>query len=250
MAENASVADPFPKMARAYAIEINGTPVWQRNIDQRLAPASLTKLMTALLVIEQLEGTRPVTVSRAASRETGSRLGLKAGQILTVQDLLAATLLASANDACRALADHLGSDPAAFVHAMNTRAVQIGMHHTHFSNACGHDAPGHYTSVADLLLLARQAWANPRIRNVAALQETRITSVDGSQEWLVRNTNALIGRYAPAIGLKTGTTPQAGKCLIAVAKKGQTEVLLVMLHGADRWWDAVDVMELAFARAQ
>ncbi len=242
-------SDPFPKVATAYQLEINGTPVWRRQAGARLAPASLTKLMTALLVVEQDQPQAIAVVSRAAAAETGSRLHLKAGQKFRVQDLLAAALIASANDACRVLAEHLAGSQQRFVERMNQRAVALGLHDTHFVNACGHDAPQHYSSAHDLAVLARELIRHAPITELTARPADRITPLEGSQHYEFKNSNALIGRYAGALGLKTGYTPDAGKCLVALVRRGETQVMLVMLHGSDRWWDAVDLLDLAFERA-
>jgi len=245
--------DPFPRIADAYWLEINGAPVWRKQADQRLPPASLTKMMTALLVLEQpalpqvLQAT--VTVSRAAAQETGSRIALRAGEQLSVADLLSATLMASANDACRALADHLGGSQAGFVRLMNARAQQLGLGNTRFVNACGHDAPGHYASARDLATLARALIRHPLALTLASQREQTIRSIDGKRSFVLKTTNALLGRYPGAMGLKTGHTRRAGNCLVALAERGNTQVLLVLLKGADRWWDAVDVLDLAFDRA-
>ena len=241
--------DPFPGVAASYQIEINGAAVWERQSSLRLPPASLTKLMTALLVAEQGQPQDVVTVSRAAAQETGSRLGLKAGEKFLVKDLLVATLIASANDACRALADALAGKQDRFVQRMNQRALALGLHNTHFLNACGHDAPGHYSSAHDLALLAHAVLQQPLITGLTAQENARIATLDGAGSYEFKSKNALIGRYPGALGLKTGYTPLAGKCLVAYARRGTTQVLLVMLKGGDRWWDAVDMLDLAFARA-
>lgn len=241
--------DPFPKVASSYLVQVNGELLWERQSDRRLPPASLTKLMTALLLVEQGQLQSAVTVSRAAQRETGSHIGIKEGERFRVEDLLAATLIASANDACHALADHAGGDEARFVQLMNRRAQQLGLHHTHFVNACGHDAPNHYSTTRDLALLARELLKHPEIAVITAKQEASIATLDGAHDYHFVSTNALIGRYEGAIGLKTGMTAKAGKCLVAYAKRGEDEVLLVMLHGNDRWWDAADILDIAFAHA-
>lgn len=222
--------------------------LWERQATQPLAPASLTKLMTALLVLEQNHLQASVSVSAAATRETGSRLKLKAGEHFLVQDLLTATLVQSANDACHALADHLAGSETAFVKLMNRRAQEIGLRETHFENACGHDAPQHRTTAQDLARLAHELLKHPQVIPITSQATTHITSLQGNS-YLVSNKNALIGRYPGALGLKTGYTPEAGKCLVAYAKRKDTEVLLVMLHGQDRWWDAVDILDLAFEHA-
>lgn len=242
-------SDPFPGVAQSYRVEVNGSLVWEKQGERRLAPASLTKLMTALLVAEQGQPHALVTVSAGAARETGSRIGLTQGELFRVNDLLAATLIASANDACRALADHLAGSQPHFVQRMNRRAAELGMHNTHFSNACGHDAVGHFSSAQDLALLAHALLKYPWARELVALKEARIVALEGGRSYLLASTNALIGRYPGALGLKTGHTAKAGNCLIALAQRGPTQVLLVLLHGQDRWWDAVDILDLAFAHA-
>ena len=248
-ARDAPPENPFPGVAQAYSVEINGVPVWQQNSHQRLPSASLTKLMTALLVAEQLPPDTPVIIDQAAARETGSRLGLRTGETLTADDLLGATLVASANDACRALANHIGGNEAFFVEAMNQRAGQLGLTNTRFTNACGHDAPGHYASVHDISRLAQAAMQVPQIARWVAQVETRITTINRQRSFTLKTTNALIGRYDGVLGVKTGTTPKAGKCLVALVRQGRHEVMLVTLKGRDRWWDAVDILDIAFARA-
>lgn len=241
--------DPFGNIAQAYLVEIDGAVVWHKNSGQRLAPASLTKMMTALLVAEQMEPAARVTVGAAAASETGSTLGLRKGESWAAKNLLAATLMASANDACRALVDQVAGDQTRFVQHMNLRAQRMGLRNTHFANACGHDAPGHFSSASDLQALAHAVMQNTYLAALVAQEQTQISSLDGKRNFSLRNKNALIGRYAGALGIKTGTTPLAGKCLVALVRRGQHAVLLVLLRGKDRWWDAVDVLDIAFARA-
>ena len=248
-ARDTPLENPFPGVAQAYWVQINGVAVWQQNSHQRLPSASLTKLMTALLVSEQLPPGTPVTVDQAAARETGSRLGLRLGETLTADDLLGATLVASANDACRALANHIGGNEARFVETMNRRAGQLGLTNTRFTNACGHDAPGHFASVHDIARLTQAAMQVAQIARWVAQAQTRITTMNRQRSYTLKTTNALIGRYDGVLGVKTGTTPKAGNCLVALVGRGRHEVMLVMLKGRDRWWDAVDVLDIAFARA-
>jgi D-alanyl-D-alanine carboxypeptidase (penicillin-binding protein 5/6) len=243
-------ADPFAGVASAYLVEVDGAVVWQSHSAQRLAPASLTKLMTALLVVEQIAPDAAVSVDAAAARETGGTLGLRKGEILHAKDLLAATLIASANDACRALAEHAAGDQARFVQRMNQRAQQMGLRNTHFTNACGHDAPQHVSSAADLRVLAHALMQSPLLSMLVAQSEMQIATLDGQRHFALHNKNALIGRYAGAVGIKTGTTPGAGKCLVALATRGKHTVLVVLLKAKDRWWDTVDILDIAFARAQ
>jgi D-alanyl-D-alanine carboxypeptidase (penicillin-binding protein 5/6) len=244
-----AAALPFPVEARAYLVQVNGQTRWERASEQRLPLASLTKLMTALLVMEQYRPTDIVSVSASAARETGTRLGLKAGEQMQVQDLLAASLLKSANDACHALADHVAGSQARFVQNMNQRARTWGLAATHFTNACGHDDAQHQSSARDLARLATRALAQPVLAGLVARASLDVQTVGGKRRFSLVNSNALVGRYEGTIGVKTGFTPQAGKCVIALVQRGDVKVLLVLLNGANRWWDASDILDHAFAHA-
>lgn len=241
--------DPFFELARAYVVEVDDTAIWARHADDPLPPASLTKLMTALLVAEAGGLDDTVTVSTAAASATGSRLGLRTGDRLHVPDLLAATLVASANDACRALAEWRDGTEARFVERMNERARQLGMAGTRFRNACGHDAPGHESTANDLARLARAAMQVPAIAALVKLTEGEIATADGRRHFRFDNRNALVGRYEGAVGVKSGYTPGAGKCVIALARRGAHRVLLVLLNAPDRWWTAHALLDRAFAHA-
>ena len=245
----AAQTNPFPRVASAYLVQVDGATVWEKEARRHQPTASLTKLMTALLVLEQEHPDARVTVSRAAAAETGSRIGLRAGEVFLVQDLLTATLVASANDACHALADHVAGSERQFALRMNQRARALGMQDTHFVNACGLDTPGHYSSARDLAVLATALLQLPQTTRITRLQEGQIATVDGTRAYAFQSTNALIGRYPGALGLKTGHTQRAGNCLVAYAQRGGKQVLMVMLHGQDRWWDTVDILDLAFAHA-
>jgi len=245
-----AASDPFPQVAAAYLVEVNGAPLWQKQADKRLPPASLTKLMTALLVFETSNPRDVATVTPDAEHETGTRLGLKAGEKYLVRDLLAATLIHSANDACHVLMDHAAGSERKFVSLMNRRAAEWGLADTHFANGCGHDEAGHYSTASDLARLAKLAMQNRAILGMASITELQIDEVGGHHHFDIINSNALIGRYPGVIGLKTGFTPRAGKCLIAYAERGGTHVLLVMLNAPNRWWDASDILDISFAHVR
>lgn len=271
--------DPFPQVARAYWVQADivsphtdlatettkiSTPssnvLWARQPDLRLPPASLTKLMTALLVVESSTAKDVVTVDAATKRETGTRLGLRPGEQYSVEDLLAATLIHSANDACHALSAHIAGSESHFVARMNRRARELGLKNTRFTNACGHDAQGHYSSARDLAALAQRVLHYPRLLSLIDRTEMSITAMTATptmptmrntrRSFLLKTTNALLGRYDGVLGMKTGYTPKAGKCLIAYAIRGQRQVLLVMLNAPNRWWDAVDILDLAFSHVE
>ncbi|HEX9452261.1 MAG TPA: serine hydrolase [Burkholderiales bacterium] len=241
--------DRFPQLAGAYLVQIGERDLWAGRADERLPPASLTKVMTALIVLEDYGPAQVATVSKAAAQATGSRLRLKAGDKFSVEALLTATLIASANDACAALAEFNAGSIEAFVLKMNARARLLGLANTHFSNPCGLDAPEHYSSANDLARISHAALAHAKFAELVAQPAAEISTADGKRRFRFRNKNALIGSYAPAIGVKSGYTSGAGKCLIVLAQKDGVQVMLVMLNAKSRWWDAIGVIENAFDQA-
>jgi D-alanyl-D-alanine carboxypeptidase (penicillin-binding protein 5/6) len=245
----ADKADPFPAVAEAYLLKIDGKAVWEHQPDRRLPVASLTKMMTALLVLEEGRLEETATAGDDAVRETGTRIGLKPGDRMRVADLLAATLLESANDAAHVLAVHLAGTEERFVRRMNARAVALGMENTHFANATGHHHPRLYSTARDLALLAERAMADGRFAALAATVHLTVRTADGSRSFPLENRNEMVGRYPGAVGVKTGYTAEAGPCLVAYARRDGTGVLLVLLNAPNRWWDAVDMMDRAFSRA-
>lgn len=244
----AGISDPFPGVASSYLVKIDGKPVWGHQPHRKLPPASLTKMMTSLITLEKCRLDETVRVSPAAARETGHRLGLRRGEKLRASDLLAAALLYSANDACRALADHVGGKKG-FVALMNARAKNLGMRETHFTNPSGHHHAQLYSTAHDLSLLAEKALAKPSFAHLVKQPSVTIQTAAGRQ-FRLESTNALIGRYAGAIGVKTGYTPEAGKCLVALAERDGRRVLLVLLNAPNRWWDAEMIFNRAFASAE
>ena len=236
--------DRFSSLAEAYLVKRDGRLLWHSHADARMAPASLAKMMTALIVLERGGLDEIVTVSRAASRENGSRIRLKAGEQLRVHDLFAAMIVQSANDACRALADHIG--PTDFVLRMNQRAVGLKLRDTHFEDPCGHDRPGQYSTAADLARLGEQVMQHPEYERFAVIRQFTIWSVDGRRRFWLNNTNALVGRYDGVIGIKTGTTWRAGNCVVVLAEKQGVRVLVVLLKARDRWLSAASLLDEAF----
>ncbi len=241
--------DPFPEVAAAYRVDVDGVATWYRGEHRRLPPASLTKLMTLLLAAEEGNAADSVTISSAAASESGKRAGVRAGERWRLAELIAASLVASGNDACLAVAEHVGGTQSAFVKRMNERAQRLGMTDTHFTNPCGHDAPAHYSSAADLALLAGEVLEHAPLRELARLEDIHITSLNGKHSLALTNTNALLGRHPDVVGLKTGSTARAGTCLIAVAQRNGHQVIVVMLRSKNRWWDASDIVDIALGRA-
>lgn len=238
--------DRYPRAAAAYLVTVNGRVLWARAADSPRAPASLTKIMTALLALEGNWSPEAwVPVSPRAARATGSRLGLRAGEQLAAADALLAVLVSSANDACLALAEQAGGTVEGFVERMNRRAAEMGLRATHFENPCGNDAPGHRSSPRDLLRLAQAALRLPEFRRMVGVERAQVTT-RGGRALELRTGNALLGRLEGATGVKSGYTPGAGRCLVALAERDGNEVLLVLLDARDRWWTAAGLVEAAF----
>lgn len=246
LAAPALAPDPYPKAAAAYLVTVNGEVLWARAPDRALPPASLTKIMTALVLLEQWTPDAIVTVSPLAAAATGSRLGLAAGDQLHAGDALTALLVASANDVCLALAEHAAGSVPAFVERMNRKAEQLKLVATRFQNPCGLDAEGHLSSVADLLRLSQLAMANVDFARIVAQSEAVVTTLGGRRFQLVSG-NQLLGRVKGAVGIKSGFTSRAGKCVAARVRRGSDEVTVVMLNAPNRWWSAAVLVDDAFA---
>ncbi len=201
-----------------------------REPDRPVPPASLTKLMTALLVLERGDLGASVTV-RPEDLVGGATMGLQAGEVRTVEELLRGMLMASANDAAMALARHHSGQTHVFVQRVTLRAHQMGLTSTYFANPTGFDAPGHTSSARDLLTLTKALWEYPLFREIVG---TPTATVAGRS---LRNTNQLLGRFPGAVGVKTGTTDAAGESLVAAVERDGRLLFLVVLGSQDRYAD-------------
>ena len=239
--------DRYPQVADAYLVKRDGRLLWAGRAGERLPPASLAKMMTALLVLERGELDRVIELDGGVVLETGRRLGLRPGERWRVRDLFAAMVVRSANDACRALADDMGRSAARFVDRMNRRAAALDLRDTRFADPCGHDRKEQFSSAQDLARLAEEVIRYPEYLRLAGKARAAIRSADGTRSFEFDNTNALIGRYPGAIGVKTGYTERAGICLVALAERDGVRVLVVMLNARNRWWHAVGLLDRAFA---
>lgn len=250
LAAESPVVDRFPNAAASYLVAVNGRVVWAHAPDTPLPPASLTKIMTALLVLEGPgKPDEWVRVSPRAAASTGTRLGLRAGDEIRAVDALTAALVSSSNDACMALAEHVAGSAPAFVERMNSRASELGLASTHFENPCGHDAPAHRSTARDLWTLTREALARAEFRRVVALERAEVRTRAGRAMTVVSG-NALLGRAPGTTGVKSGFTPAAGKCVVARAERAGTEVVVVLLGAPDRWWTAAKMIEVSFDEAR
>lgn len=235
-AENAETAGELVEVSAKASLLMEretGTVLYAENEHEQLEPASVTKVMTMLLVTEALEsGTlreeELVTTSEYAAGMGGSQVYLKEGEQMTVRDLLKAVAVASGNDAAVALAEHLAGPESAFVERMNQRAAELGMKDTHFCNCNGLPAEGHMTSAYDIALMSRELLGHELIRDYVGIWMDSIR--DGAFE--LANTNKLIYYYEGATGLKTGSTDSAGYCISASAQRDGMELIAVVL-GSD-----------------
>ena len=215
-----------------------GTVLYEKNAHERLPPASVTKIMTLLLIMEAIDGgdldwEDTVTVSETAAAKGGSQVYLKVGETMSVRDMVKSIAVSSANDCACAMAELLAGSEGAFVEKMNRRAQELGMENTHFVNCTGLDddpsAKDHRTTAYDIALMSRELMLHhPDIQTYTTIW---MDSVRGGSFGL-SNTNKLIRFYQGATGLKTGYTSQAGHCLSATAQRGQMHLVAVVL-GAD-----------------
>jgi D-alanyl-D-alanine carboxypeptidase (penicillin-binding protein 5/6) len=231
--------------AEGWVVASSEKVLWSHNMDIPYPPASLTKIMTVMLSLRKIPAEEIITVSNRASAETGTTLGLKTGDRIRHGLLAAAALMESGNDACMAIAEHVGGSAEKFVEMMNAEAAAMGLLHTHFQNPCGHDAPGQYASASDILQIARAAVKDPLFAAIISNTAGSFSTVDGKRTFSFINKNALIGRYPGALGVKTGTTPKAGKCLVALVRRDGVEVWLVALNAKERWWATTKVLDEA-----
>lgn len=247
----AGIADalPAPPSVQAAAVHLvelkTGRVLLTKNAAAPLPPASLTKIMTAVVAL----GDRPlyeiVRIDARALRHRSS-LQFRAGERFLLRDLLAAMLVTSANDACEAIAWHVGGTMDRFVGRMNERAKALGLAHTHFANPCGFDAPAHYSSAEDLAKLTETALRIPEFSMMVRTVEREIATVDATRRMHLHSTNQLL--LDPDVnGVKTGFTNKAGRCLIASMFKDGRQLLLVALDVKDRWEQATQLLRYGLA---
>lgn len=215
----------------------SGTIIFEKNSHDRLPPASITKIMTMLLVMEALDEGRikltdTVTTSEYAASMGGSQIFLEAGEEMTVEDLLKGVAIASGNDASVALAEKVAGTEQEFVRLMNERARELGLKNTHFVNVNGLPAENHYTSAYDIAVMSRELLKHPEITKYTGMYQDYLRKDTDKPFWLV-NTNKLVRFYPGADGLKTGYTSEAKFCLSATAKRDNFRVIAVVMGEPD-----------------
>lgn len=250
------LAAPEVSAPSAIMVEAStGQVLFSENAHERLRPASVTKIMTLLLVMEALDHGQislndTVTASASAVKKGGSQIYLKEGEQLPLEEMLKSVVVASANDCAAALAEHVAGSESAFVEKMNARAAELGMKDTHFVNCTGlddgADAAEHLSSAADIAIMSRELLKHDGIRKYTTIW---MDTVRGGQFGLT-NTNKLVRFYDGTTGLKTGYTSAAGHCLSASARRDGMELIAVVLHCAsssDRFESAKTMLNWGFA---
>lgn len=231
-----------------------GKVLFEKDADTKRPPASMTKIMTMLLIAEELEKGNillkdEVAISERAASMGGSQIYLEKGSTATVEELLTTIAVGSANDSAVAMSEKIGGTVENFVVLMNKRAKQLGANNTTFKNPHGLDEEGHETTARDMALIAKEAVKHDNIIKLSSTYETTIRHKNGKSLWLV-NTNSLIKFYSGLDGLKTGFTDKAGYCLTGTMKRNDMRLITVVMHAEtkeDRNTDTINMMEYAYS---
>jgi D-alanyl-D-alanine carboxypeptidase (penicillin-binding protein 5/6) len=250
-----SISLPVPSRAAELKVQAQaallmdantGKLLWQRRRDLPLAPASTTKILSALILLEQSKPAELVTVPMDATKAGGGSARLRAGERLPVEQLLYAMMLVSANDAAIALAQHAAGSVPRFVAQMNESARKLGALRSSFRSPTGLPEKGHVTTAFDLGIITREALQHPLFRAVTAARTYSWRSAVWSGE--LKNSNALLERYPGAMGVKTGQTREAGFCLVAAAERRDKRLIAVLLKSSERavWRDATMLLDFGF----
>lgn len=227
-----------------------GQILYEKSSHRRSAPASTTKVLTAIIAIESGHLDDEVTVSLHAASTAGSSMHLAPGQRISLRELVTGLLLRSGNDAAVAIAEHLAGSVENFVILMNHKAILLHALDSHFANPHGLTAPLHYSTAFDLAWIAKYALTNPIFAAIVNTRETNIDWLDRrgkEHEQTLRNTNKLLWLLEEVDGVKTGTTDQAGPCLISSATRGNQQLIAVVLHDHSRWNDSMQLLLHGFS---
>lgn len=221
--------------------------LYAKNEHDKRAMASTTKIMTAITAIESgVDLDVPFEVSSKAVGISGTSIYLKNGEILTLRDLLYGLMLVSGNDASYAIGEYVGNGIEHFIDMMNWKARQIGVYDTHFQNTHGLDSEGHYTTAYDLALISSYALKNEIFKEIVSTKDIQISNSDGKIRYF-RNKNKLLNTLDGAIGVKTGYTGDAGRCLVSAVERNGMQVVCVVLDCRPMFEDSADILEKAFS---
>lgn len=226
----------------------DGSVLYEYNAREPLAMASTTKIMTALLALEEAQraGDPVIDITEEMVMVEGSSMGLKAGDRLSMTNLVSGMLLASGNDAANAAALYLAGSQEAFAQQMNARAAEIGMESTHFVTPSGLDDEEHYSTAYDMALLAQEALRCPEFARIAGSSALQVQFEEPAQKVSYTNHNKLLRMYDGCIGVKTGFTKKAGRCLVSAAQREGTTLIAVTLNAPDDWNDHMAMLDYGF----
>lgn len=222
--------------------------VYDKNANRRHPMASTTKIMTALVALENSRPEEEVIVAAEAAGIEGSSIYLQAGEVQTMENLLYALLLESANDAAAAIAIHVAGSIDGFAALMNTRAQTLGLRDTHFTNPHGLAAPQHYTTAYDLARITAAAMENEAFFRIVSTKNKMICAADGSKPRSLSNHNKLLRSYDDCVGVKTGFTKISGRCLVSAAERDGMLLIAVTLDAPDDWRDHTAMLDYGFSR--
>ncbi|MBQ8202642.1 MAG: D-alanyl-D-alanine carboxypeptidase [Clostridia bacterium] len=226
--------------------ENSGRVLLSHNAETALPMASTTKVMTALLALEDGDLDAPVTCSRNAFGVPGTSIYLAQGETLTLREMLMGLMLASGNDAATAIAEHIGGSVEVFCRMMTTRAAELGCKNTVFLTPHGLPCEGHYTTAHDLALIAREAMSHPEFREIVGTSRATIPWEGRSYDRVLNNKNKLLTTYEGATGIKTGYTKKAGRCLVFGAERDGMRIIGVVLNCWDWFNESARLMDIAF----
>lgn len=247
LCNKAEAAPINPKLNCSAAVLIDqnsGRILYGKNSDKKLAMASTTKIITAIVAIEKGDLREKVCVSKKAVSVSGSTVGLKEGEKITLEELLYGLMLCSGNDAAIAVAEHIGGSVDNFVALMNDKALKIGAYNTSFKTPHGLDADMHFTTAEDLAFITAYAMKNETFSRIVSTKEIS-NGIIGKFNRKYTNINKFLYRIEDADGVKTGYTGNAGKCLVASIKHPYGRYICVVLNSANRWNDAASLMKYA-----
>lgn len=222
----------------------SGTEIYEKNSKAVLYPASTTKLMTALVALDAYN-TDQVLTAKTAGQAVGSTIHLKNGDQLTVENLLYGLLVDSGNDAGVVLAENYLGGYSQFVAKMNEKARELGLSSTHFTNVSGLINDDHYTTTADLTVIARAAIRNAVIRKIVSTKSITITDITGTKKFFLESTNKLLGMDGVK-GLKTGWTPESGECLVTLVTRDGKSILVTLLGSEDRFGESIKLINWVY----
>lgn len=226
------------------------TVLYQKNAGERRAMASTTKIMTALLTIEAGDLDREFTVDPLAIRVEGTSMGLQEGDRVSRRDLLYGILLPSGNDAANAAAVSVSGSIPEFVKLMNSKAQELGLSDTHFVTPSGLDADGHYTTALDLARLTAYAMKEETFREIVACRSAEVEFGNPPYKRTLYNSNKMLARYDGAIGVKTGFTDNARRCLVSTAERDGVTLIAVTLNAGDDWNDHTKMLDYGFTQVK